>query len=145
MDHVVAGLVAAEHPALDQPHAAGAAHPGAAIMRQLDAVQQRPIQQEIAGIGEIALVVEHDLADPPHHSTSSRLGRTWRVGWIWLWSNAATRMKTPLAIATSSALPVSSRRTTSSDQRPEAQRAAQRMSARSPESSPARITPGMTV
>jgi hypothetical protein len=79
MDHVVARLMAAEHPALDQAHAAGAAHPGAAIMRQLDAVHQRPVQQQVAGIGEIVLVVEHDLADAAHHSTSRRMGRKWRV------------------------------------------------------------------
>jgi hypothetical protein len=79
MDHVVARLMAAEHPALDQAHAAGTAHPSAAIMRQLDAVHQRPVQQQLAGIGEIVLVVEHDLADAAHHSTSRRMGRKWRV------------------------------------------------------------------
>jgi hypothetical protein len=35
------------------------------------------------------------------------MGRMCRVCLIWLWSNAATRMKTPLVIGTSYALPVS--------------------------------------
>ena len=54
-------------------------------------------------------------------------------------------MKTPLLIGTSYSLWVSRRRATSSAHRPEAQRAAHRTSARSPENSPATMTPGITV
>jgi hypothetical protein len=50
MDHVVAPALAAEHLALDQAHAAGAADSGAAIVRKIDAVHQRPIEQKLAAI-----------------------------------------------------------------------------------------------
>jgi len=44
-------LVAAKHLAIDQAHPAGAANPGPAIMRQLDAVHDRAVEQELADIG----------------------------------------------------------------------------------------------
>ena len=49
MDHVVALFVAAIDPAFDEANAAGAANPGAAVMRQVDAVHQRPVEQQLAG------------------------------------------------------------------------------------------------
>ena len=86
MDHVAAIIVAAEHLALDQANTAGAANPGPAIMRQLDAVHDRAVEQHVADIGGEALVVDGDYAGflPHHFSTSRRMGRTWRVCLIWL-------------------------------------------------------------
>ena len=63
MDHVVAAAVAAEHLAVDQAHAAGAADSGAAIVRKIDAVHQRPIEQQLAAIRQKRLVVDRDFAN----------------------------------------------------------------------------------
>src|SRR6266576_957795 len=46
VDHVVALLVAAKDPALNEAHAAGAANPGAAVMRQVNTTGQRPVEQQ---------------------------------------------------------------------------------------------------
>ncbi len=56
------------------------------------------------------------------HSSCRRRGRRWREWRLWAWSKAASHMRTPLLISTSNALPVASRRDTSSVQRPPAQR-----------------------
>ena len=79
MDHVVTWLLPAKHLALDETDAAGAANPGAAVMRQFDAIEQRPVEQQVTAIRQIRLVVDRHLADLTHHSTSSRIGRTCRV------------------------------------------------------------------
>ena len=63
MDHVVAAAVAAEHRAADQAHAAGAADSGAAIVRKIDAVHQRPVEQKLAAIRQKRLVVDRDFAN----------------------------------------------------------------------------------
>ncbi len=63
MDHVVAAAVAAEHLAVDQAHAAGAADSGAAIVRKIDAVHQCPIEQKLAAIRQKRLVVDRDFAN----------------------------------------------------------------------------------
>ena len=63
MDHVVAAAVAAEHRAVDQAHAAGAADSGAAIVRKIDTVHQRPIEQKLAAIRQKRLVVDRDFAN----------------------------------------------------------------------------------
>ena len=63
MDHVVAPAVAAEHLSVDQAHAAGAADSGAAIVRKIDAVHQRPIEQQLAAIRQKRLVVDRDFAN----------------------------------------------------------------------------------
>jgi hypothetical protein len=63
MDHVVAAAVAAEHLAVDQAHAAGAADSGAAIVRKIDAVHQRPVEQKLAAIRQKRLVVDRDFAN----------------------------------------------------------------------------------
>ena len=96
MDHVVARGLAAEHLAFDKANTTAAANPGTAIVRQFDAVHQCPVEQQLAAIGQERLVVHRYLADLSHHSTSRRIGRTCRVCLIWLWSNAATRMKMPV-------------------------------------------------
>ena len=62
MDHVVAPAVAAEYLAVDEAHAAGAADSGAAIVRKIDAVHQRPVEQQLAAVREKRLVVDRDLA-----------------------------------------------------------------------------------
>ncbi len=66
MDHVVAAAVAAVHLAVDQAHAAGAADTGAAIMRKIDAVHQRPIEQKLAAVRQKRLVVDRDFANLGH-------------------------------------------------------------------------------
>jgi hypothetical protein len=63
MDHVVAPALAAEHLTIDQAHAAGAADSGAAIVRKIDAVHQRPIEQKLTAIREKGLVVDRDSAE----------------------------------------------------------------------------------
>ena len=68
MDHVAARIVAAKHLALDQADAAGAANAGPAIMRQLDAVHHRAVEQEVADIGDEALLVDGHLASLLHDS-----------------------------------------------------------------------------
>ena len=76
--------VAAEYLAVDEAHAAGAANSGAAIVRKIDAVHQRPVEQQLAAIRQKRLVVDRDLANLRHYSTSIRIGRTCRVCLIWL-------------------------------------------------------------
>ena len=71
------------------------------IVAQLDAAGERTVQQKIAVIHIEGVSVESDLAGFAHHSTSRRMGRTCLVCRIWLWSNAATRIKTPLLSGTS--------------------------------------------
>src|SRR5262245_32016361 len=66
MNYFVAPAVAAEHLAVDELHAAGAANSGAAIMRKIDAVHQRPIEQELAAIRQKRFVVNIDLANLWH-------------------------------------------------------------------------------
>jgi hypothetical protein len=63
MDHVVAAAVAAEHLTIDEAYAAGAADSGAAIVRKIDAVHQRPIEQQLAAIRQKRLVVDRDSAN----------------------------------------------------------------------------------
>src|ERR1700733_2964499 len=116
VDHVAALIGAAEYLAVHKTYPAGPANAAAAVIGQLDATRQGAVEQEIAAIHKKRLVVEVHLADLCHYSTSIRMGRTCRVCAIWLWSNAATRMKTPVLIGTSNWLCVSSRRATSSDQ-----------------------------
>src|SRR6185312_2131576 len=84
MDHVVARRLAAEHLAFDETNTTGAANPGAAVVRKLDAIHQRPIEQQLATIGQEWLVVHRHLANLPHYSTSRRIGRTCLVCLIWL-------------------------------------------------------------
>ena len=84
MDHVVAPRLAAEHRAVDQAHFTGAADAGAAIVRKVDAIHQRPVEQQVAAIGEKRLVVDGYLAYLLHYSTSRRMGRTCLVCLIWL-------------------------------------------------------------
>src|SRR5579863_6369141 len=145
VDHVAVLIETAEYLAVHKTHPAGPANAAAAVIGQLDATHQRAVEQEITAIHKERLVVEGYLANLCHYSTSIRMGRTCRVCAIWLWSNAATRMKTPVLIGTSNWLCVSSRRATSSDQCPDAHRPAHRTSARSPENSPDMMTPGTTV
>src|SRR5271167_3002045 len=110
VDHVAVLIDTAEYLALHKTYPAGPANAAAAVIGQLDATRQGAVEQEIAAIHEKRLVVEGHLANLCHYSTSMRMGRTCRVCAIWLWSNAATRMKTPVLIGTSNWLCVSSRR-----------------------------------
>jgi len=84
MDHVVAPRLATEHRAVDEAHFTGAADSGAAIVRKVDAIHQRPVEQQVAAIGEKRLVVDGYLAYFLHYSTSRRMGRTCLVCLIWL-------------------------------------------------------------
>ena len=77
-------VVAAEHLAVDQAHAAGAADAGAAVVRKIDAVHQRPVEQQVAAIREKRLVVDASPCRSSHYSTSRRMGRTCLVCLIWL-------------------------------------------------------------
>jgi hypothetical protein len=63
MNHVVAPAVAAEYLAVNQAHAAGAADSGAAIVRKIDAVHQRPVEQKLAAVRQKRLVVDRDFAN----------------------------------------------------------------------------------
>src|SRR5262249_31151082 len=101
MDKFAVAAAAAEIPAFDHAHATSAANPVAAVVRDVDAVHERHVEQEVAAVGREGLAVDVEPADSRAHSTSSRIGRTCRVWRIWEWSNAATRMKVPVLIAAS--------------------------------------------
>jgi hypothetical protein len=66
VNHFVALLVAAKDPAFNETHPAGAANPGAAVVRQINTVRQRPIEQQVTTIRQEWLVVQGHLADLPH-------------------------------------------------------------------------------
>ena len=63
IDHVAAGLGAAENLAFDEAHPTGSANAGAAVMRKPDAVQNRAIEQQVAAIGVKCFAVESYFAE----------------------------------------------------------------------------------
>ena len=60
------GAFAALHLAGYQPHAAGAAVAGAAVMGQVDAVAQRSVQQQLAAARQKAIAVDSNSVTPCH-------------------------------------------------------------------------------
>ena len=101
IDHIAAGFGASKNLAFDQADPARSANAGAAVMRKPYAIQHRAIEQQVAAIRVKCFLVQGHPANVSHHSTSTRIGRTCLVCLIWLWSNAATLMKTPLLSGTS--------------------------------------------
>jgi len=61
--------------ALQHAHAAGAAVARTAIMRNVDAVQESRIEQQVATIRWEQFAIDEHIAHPTHHSTSRRIGR----------------------------------------------------------------------
>src|SRR5579863_6814078 len=104
MDHLVIVVLAAKNAPLHQAHTTGATDSAPAIVRQFDAIEQSRVEQNVATVGRERFSIQCHLAGLFHFSTSSRIGLTCRVCRIWLWSNAATRMKTPVLIGTSYSL-----------------------------------------
>jgi hypothetical protein len=63
VDHVVAAAVAAEHWPSTRRTRQAPQNSGAAIVRKIDAVHQRPIEQKLAAIRQKRLVVDRDFAN----------------------------------------------------------------------------------
>ena len=80
MHHVGLAGRAAEGMPGQNAHMAGAAIAGAAVVRQLDAIHQRRVEQQVALMCGECLAVNLHVADSfPHYFTSRRIGLTWRV------------------------------------------------------------------
>ena len=69
-------------------------------MRNIDAVQQSRVEQQVAAIGLEQFVVDQHVAHLTHHCTSRRIGRMCLVWRTCAWSKAATRRNVPVVIGT---------------------------------------------
>src|SRR5580693_1991760 len=74
VDHVAALFGAAEDLAVDEAYPAGAANAASAVMRKLNAVHDRAVEQQITAISVERLLVQGHLANLTHYSTSTRIG-----------------------------------------------------------------------
>jgi hypothetical protein len=61
------GAFAAPHFAGYQPHAAGTAMAGAAVIRQVDAIVESSVQQQLAAVRHKALAVDGDFVTSCHY------------------------------------------------------------------------------